>query len=77
MAFLFRMMIDPVNNTKEDVCQVFMKQRQYVRGRYFDDDGLVQDENKTFIDLDAQPASYMKEPSPPFTLVKVEKGFGR
>lgn len=49
MSSLFKIMVDPVNNMREDVCQVFMKKRQYVKGRYFDNDGLVQDENDNFV----------------------------
>lgn len=41
MCALFKIMIDPVNCRKEEVTHVFMKKWQYMKGRYFDDDGLV------------------------------------
>lgn len=75
MNALFKCMIDPVNCTKEEVCQVFMKKRQYVKGRYFNDDGLVQEENEPFIDAGAHQSTVLKVSTPPFTLVKVERDF--
>lgn len=59
MKTLFKCMVDPSNCTKEEVSQVFMKKRQYVKRRYFDDDGLVQDDKEDFIDPDSHPSTYV------------------
>lgn len=81
MSALFICMTDLVHCTKEDVYQVFMKKRQYVKGcyprHYFDEDDIVQDEDKAFIDVGAHKSMYLREISPSFTLVKVERNFGQ
>lgn len=77
MCYLFKIMIDPIHYNKEDVCQVFMKWRQYGKGRYFDDNGLVHDENKEFVDADVHSSTYIKSLVAPFMPVKMENIFGK
>lgn len=76
MCSLFKIIIDLANCMEEEVSQVFMKCHQYVRGHYFADDNLIQDEQEAFIDLDQQMTTYVCSKNAPFTLVKVECDFG-
>lgn len=47
-----------------------------MKGHYFDDDDLVQEEDKAYINPDAHKSTYLCSTTPPFTPIKVKKDFG-